>query len=237
MQVIFRADDAGSSEGANQAIAETVIHGPVRNVSLMAPGPALSHAYEILAPLQTSFGLHVTLNSEWQSMKWGPVLPRERVASLVGPDGRFTPNPSVLQSQGFSVAEAIAEVAAQLTKLRTFGFEIEYLDEHMGVGWIAGLADALGRFCDAEGLVQASAYPTLQDHACLLAEPSGEESGPVVALFHPGSDRDPVMAEFIHAGLEPGQVHRERIQDRKFLLDPRLLQHGSITYHEAAGAT
>jgi len=40
MKIVFRADDAGSSAGANRAIVDTVLRGCVRNVSVMVPGPA-----------------------------------------------------------------------------------------------------------------------------------------------------------------------------------------------------
>ncbi len=221
MKVVFRADDAGSTEGANLAIVETVRNGVVRNVSVMAPGPAFNHAVPLLKSLDADLGLHVTLSAEWDAPKWGPVLPAEAVPSLVE-DGAFTQNPGVLHARGFSVEEAMAEVAAQLAKARNAGLRIDYLDEHMGVGWI-GLP--LREFCAKEGLVYAGDVPYASDLT--------EAGGPVAFVLHPGSDDDSVMAGFLHEGLKPGQVHAERIADRRLATRPQLRVHESLTYREA----
>lgn len=225
MKIVFRADDAGSTEGANLAIVETARHGVVRNVSIMVPGPAFGHAVSLLKALENvDLGLHVTLSSEWDTPKWGPVLPPSKVPTLVEGDGSFTQNPGVLYERGFSVDEAMAEVAAQLARARDAGLKIAYLDEHMGVGWI-GLTDRLRQFAHQEGLVYAGDVPNLDDLY--------EGEGPVVTVFHPGSDDDPIMAGFIHIGLSPGQVHAERIADRRTATDPLLCAHESLTYREA----
>lgn len=226
MKIVFRADDAGSTEGANLAIVETVRHGVVRNVSIMAPGPAFDHAVPLLKALENvDLGLHVTLSAEWDAPKWGPVLPTREVPTLVESDGSFTQNPGVLHERGFSIDEAMAEVAAQLAKARGAGLRIAYLDEHMGVGWI-GLADRLRHFALQESLVYADDVPYLD-------ESYGGE-GPAVRVFHPGSDDDPIMAGFIHVGLTPGQVHAERIADRRTATAASLRAHESLTYREAA---
>ena len=76
VQVAFRADDAGSCESANLAIAEAIDAGIVKNVSVMACGPALEHAVSLLKERRDiDIGLHVTLNAEWVKAKWPPVLP------------------------------------------------------------------------------------------------------------------------------------------------------------------
>ncbi|AIE87173.1 carbohydrate deacetylase [Fimbriimonas ginsengisoli] len=244
-KIVFRADDAGSSEGANIAILRTVREGVVRNVGVMAPGPALSSAAELLRDLEgVNLGLHVTLNAEWDRVKWGPVLPAAEVPSLVEVDGSFTSEPATLKERGFSVDEAMAEVAAQLAKLRESGLRIDYLDEHMGVGWI-GLVDRLEEFCSKKGLVFARRVPFLegsqtQDVSALLETISAASDAPHVVVAHPGSDVDPTMRQFTLGGMQPGEVLRERAQDRRVLTDPRLVdavRQGrilSMTYREAA---
>src|SRR4051794_34350018 len=117
--VVFRADDAGSSEGANLAVLKTVADGVVRNVGFMAPGPALEHAADLFRGLEgINLGLHVTLNAEWDEVKWGPVLGAAQVPSLVEREGWFTATPKVLHDRSFSPDEAMTEVEAQLQRLR-----------------------------------------------------------------------------------------------------------------------
>ena len=243
-RIVFRADDAGSSEGANLAILKTVTEGVVRNVSVMAPGAAFEHAADLLRGLEgIDIGLHVTLNAEWDEVKWGPVLPAEQVPSLVEPDGSFTASPKVLHDRGFSVDEAMAEIEAQLAKIRKAGLEVHYVDQHMGVGWI-GLEDRIDELCRREGLINARRVPFLQgsdtqDLGSLQGLLRSTAQGPHVVVGHPGSDVDPVMRRFTMGGRQPGEILRERAQDRRVLSDPRLVdavQSGrtqSITYSEA----
>lgn len=243
-RIVFRADDAGSSEGANLAIFKTVTDGVVRNVGIMAPGPALDHAAELLRDLDgINLGLHVTLNAEWDEVKWGPVLPVSEVPTLVEQNGSFTATPKVLHDRGFSVDQAMAEIEAQLMKIRNLGLRVDYLDEHMGVGWI-GLTGRLEELCNREGLVYSAKVPFLQgsstqDLGSLLEGIGGAPAGPHVVVGHPASDVDPIMRRFTFGGLQPGEILRERAQDRRVLTDPRLVEavrNGairSVTYREA----
>lgn len=244
-RVVFRGDDAASTEGANLAIAQAVEDGVLRNVSVMAPGPALAHAASVLSGLEgIAIGLHVTLNSEWEEVKWGPVLPVSQVPSLVEADGSFTTDPSVLASRGFSLDEAMAEVEAQLALLRSSGLRVDYLDEHMGVGWIPGLRDRLAELCVREGLVDHVRVPYLPevetgDAGSVIGAILRGPEEPFTVVFHPLPNVDPVARRFTAGGRNPGEILRERANDRRALTDPRLVDFvkqgrlASITYLEA----
>ena len=137
IRLVTRGDDAGSCESANVAIRQAACHGVLRNVSVMAPGPAFEAAVPLLQSLPESvcLGLHVTLNAEWETVKWPPVLPRDRVPSLVDESGYFWPTPAETQKQGVRVDEMLAEIEAQLARVRKQGLTVSYIDEHMGVSW------------------------------------------------------------------------------------------------------
>lgn len=244
--VVFRADDAGSSPGANVAVRETVLNGVVRNVSVMVPGPYFEQAVPLLSGLTgIDFGLHVTLSAEWDHIKWGPVAAASRVPSLVDDRGHFTPAPHHLQERGFSLEQAVAEVEAQLAKGRAAGLTFHYLDEHMGVGWIDGLRDELQALCRREGLLYHGDIPYLpngqtQDVSSLLHAIRRHAITPHVVVAHPGSDDDPVMREFTLGTIPAGQILEERAQDRRVLTDPLIIAAArsgeirSLTYLEAA---
>lgn len=243
--------DAGSCDSANRAIREACKHGMLRNVSVMVPGPAFAEAAAMFADLPgICLGLHVTLNAEWNGPKWGPVLPPARVPSLVDDKGFFTSAPSVLHARGVDIEQIMSEVEAQLDRARAHGLDIQYLDEHMGVGWLPGLRERLAQLAQREGLVDAHGFPSLP------AAPAGERDSDVVATWktrithaapgttyvlvtHPGHD-NAEMRHFYHAGLTPGQVARERDAERRALTNPQLrqwLQDSSvevIRYTEAA---
>ncbi len=153
--LITRADDAGASSRVNAAIRAALAGGLVRNVSVLACGPAVEELVDWLPGAGVAIGLHVALSSEWPAWRWGPVAGREAVPGLVEADGGFTAAPGVLHERGVAVAEMMIEVRAQLARLRGLGIRPDYLDEHMGVGWLPGLADALADLARAEGLVVA----------------------------------------------------------------------------------
>ncbi|MGV3613737.1 MAG: ChbG/HpnK family deacetylase [Fimbriimonas sp.] len=244
-RVVFRGDDAASTEGANLAIAQAVQDGVLRNVSVMVPGPALAHAAEVLKGLEgIAIGLHVTLNSEWEEVKWGPVRPASEVPSLVEPDGSFTTEPKVLRDRGFSVEEAMAEVEAQLALLRSTGLKVDYLDEHMGVGWLPGLRERLAALCERESLVDANRVAYLRDvdtgdAGSIIGAILRGPDEPFVVVTHPLPNVDPVARRFTAGGRQPGEILRERANDRRSLTDPRLVEFvqtgriASITYPEA----
>lgn len=133
-RLITRADDFGSARSANSAILEALAAGHmVRNVSCMAPGKYIEQdAGELVRYAgQVDFGLHYTLNSEWDSVKWNPCAPKESIPSLLDQTGNFYPSSEELRSANIRMEEAIAELDAQLERLTTLGIPITYVDGHM----------------------------------------------------------------------------------------------------------
>jgi predicted glycoside hydrolase/deacetylase ChbG (UPF0249 family) len=228
LHLIVRADDAGSARAVNLAIAETALHGVVRNVSVMANGPELAHAADTLPRLPgVVFGLHCTLNSEWTTgPRWRPVLPASSVPSLVEGDGAFTASPTVLHERGFDLAEAEAELRAQLARLRALGFDVRYLDSHMRFEWITGLDALLDRIAASEGLVcdhPHAEHPRLPGHPGTLVERIADAPTDrrLVLVTHPALV-SPETAAFASPRHEPGQVAARRDAERRALRDPAL---------------
>lgn len=229
LRLITRGDDAGSCSAANRAVLEACERGIARNASLMVPGPAFAETARLFAGRpEICLGLHVTLNAEWQAVRWGPVLPPERVPSLVDDRGHFLPSPRHLRDRGFVLEEAVAEAQAQLDRARALGVEIAYLDEHMGVGWLPGLRECLAALAEREGLVDAHPFSSLaaveseaEDLVSMwLVWIDAAPPGTYVLVTHPGIDEEE-MRQF---GDEPGVVARERDAERRALTDPRLAE-------------
>jgi len=234
IRLIGRADDAGSCHTANVAIRECVEAGIALNVGVMACCPFFEEAAAMLADRPAlCVGLHLTINAEWDTVKWGPVLPPERVPSLVDEDGHFLQNP-VLTSQraaGASPDEVLAEIEAQLARARNAGLHIEYCDEHMGFGWLPGVRERMEAWARREGLVpgHGQGLPALSgkfdDPADqLIARLEAASPGTYLVVTHPGHDTDE-MRRLHHAGLAPGQVAREREGDTRMLTAPKVLDY------------
>src|SRR6266498_1949170 len=82
--LIVHADDLGLAHSVNAAAIKAFESGLVTAGSIMVPCPWLPEiaAYARSHP-QADLGLHLTLTSEWTSFRWGPVLPKNRVSSLL----------------------------------------------------------------------------------------------------------------------------------------------------------
>jgi predicted glycoside hydrolase/deacetylase ChbG (UPF0249 family) len=232
IQLVTRGDDAGSCESANSAIVQACDSGTLRNVSVMAPGPHFASAAQLFAGRSdVCFGLHITLNSEWDKVKWGPVLPAHEVPSLVDANGHFWPSPMVLHERGFNSDEAMAEIEAQLRHVRTAGLHLSYIDEHMGVSWIGGLRERIRVLAQSEGLIDVHSMSGLPaassaDGSLLQrweTQLQNAQPGTYVLVTHPGRDEED-MGEMYMQGVQPGAVARERDAERQALCDPQFQQ-------------
>ena len=238
LRLLVRGDDIGSARSANRAACECAEHGVLRNVGVMVPGLAFADAVQTFAGIpggRCGFGLHATLSAEWDAPRWGPVLPVSRVRSLVDAQGFFTTAPNVLHDRGFSLDEALAEIEAQLDRALACGFRIEYIDEHMGLSWIhPGLRAGIAALARRHGLVDAPNVPGLpavsggagsvaETWIAGLEEAAHTGGGTFLVVTHPVCD-DEEMRAYTGTGQPPGRLARERDQDRRALLDPRLLE-------------
>jgi predicted glycoside hydrolase/deacetylase ChbG (UPF0249 family) len=95
----------------NDAVLDAASSGLVRNISVMVPGPSFAHAAERLRSRgDLCLGLHVTLNAEWERVRWRPLSPRAEVPSLVDSGSYFPSHPIFFHEQGSSVDEMMIEI-------------------------------------------------------------------------------------------------------------------------------
>ncbi len=218
----MRLDDGGSCPSANSAVLECLEAGLAKNASLMVPGPAFGElAMALRGRKDVDLGLHATLNSEWNEVRWGPVASPADVPSLLDDDGRFTRTPNALHER-FRLEEAMVEIRAQLGAARDAGLEIRYLDEHMGVGWVGGLRAALREFSYQENLIfveDLALRPMVVP--CPNSIWSRLEPGDYLAVLHPGRFA-PDMEVMFEDGVEPGRIARARDADRLWACSPSL---------------
>lgn len=228
VRIVTRGDDLGSARAANRAIMDAFDRGVLRNTSVMVPAPYFDEAAEMFRDLpDMCVGLHITLNCEWESVKWGTVLPPEEVPSVVGPDGCMTRTPMVLHERGASPDEMFAEIEAQLALARDRGLDIRYMDSHMGVTWLGDLEDRVQDLAQREGLVYRpegfSRLPGVDDAPsdpvqAVLARLAAAEPGTYLLVGHPAY-YCAEMRRYSHDGTTGDKVAWERNGQRRIFMD------------------
>jgi hypothetical protein len=240
IRLVTRADDAGMNQTENKAIRSTVRQGIVRNVSLLAPGPEIEHAAEILGDLagEADFGLHVCITAEWANLRWGPVADVSRVTTLLRSDDTFPYTLEELEGLSPNIEEMMIEVTAQFERLQSLGFTIKYLDTHMGVGKVAGLSARLAAFAEQNGLIDGNAFldngtieripgwpgpgehpgTELADHLASI------EKGTYLLVGHPGFKTDE-MEELRLPGRRSGGVLLSRNRERRMFADIEIVDY------------
>ena len=128
--LIVHGDDLGMNHSANAASIKAFESGLLNSGSIMVPCPWFPEiaAYARSHP-EADLGLHLTLTSEWAYYRWRPVLPKDRVPSLLDQQGYLCP--ATHDALHMDVKEVEAETRAQIERAKAFGIQPTHLDTHM----------------------------------------------------------------------------------------------------------
>ena len=125
--LIVNADDFGRSPGVNRGIIKAYREGIVSSTSVMTNQPYFEEAASLLRDHPSlGAGVHLVFTA------WKPVLPPEKIPSLVDEKGFFLPQEALLAQPGrVDRRELRAEFLAQIERFcQIVGREPDHLDCH-----------------------------------------------------------------------------------------------------------
>lgn len=203
--LVIRTDDAGMSHSVNMALERLIRSGLPVSVSVMFATPWYQETVDILKRHpDVAVGVHLTLNSEWKNLRWGPVAGRGTVPTLVDPDGFFFPTSAALYGNNPSLSEVEVELRAQLERARRSGLRIDYLDFHMGtVSRYPEFRAIAERLAEEYGL-GISRYFGEESHDPHYAVPPAQKPDTLVALVNRLAGRYNLLVT--HVGIDDAEL-------------------------------
>lgn len=124
--VILSCDDLGSCHAANIGVYAAIRDGVATCASLMVPAPWAQHAASMYDPAD-DIGVHLTLNAEHPSYRWGPVT---HAPSLLSGEGGFPRSIDDLWEHA-DPAEVERELVAQVERAIAWGIDVTHLAPHL----------------------------------------------------------------------------------------------------------
>ncbi|MGD8786196.1 MAG: ChbG/HpnK family deacetylase [Phycisphaerales bacterium] len=130
IRIIIRGDDIGFSNAANLACIKAYNEGILTTTEVMATCPWFLDAANLLQETPgLDVGVHLTLTSEWDNYKWGPIT---NAPSLVTEDGYFPASNNGFLQLDYSLEEVELELRAQIELALKYIPHISHLSIHMG---------------------------------------------------------------------------------------------------------
>jgi chitin disaccharide deacetylase len=250
--VLLHADDVGMCGASVDAFFE-LAGGELRvSGSAMVPCAGFSEvATRCCARDDVDMGVHLTLTSEWDGYRWGPISTCDRASGLIDDEGYLHRDQSAWTSIDRHAAHA--EIEAQVDRALGAGIDVTHVDTHMcaclhpcladaylalgrarevpvlvtrEAGWLTALSPARVERCERDGL------PVFDDFRMLaLDEPA---AGGLERAKRAFEELAPGMTVVVaHPAADTPELRaiapdwRQRVEDFEALRDPRLARHVS----------
>lgn len=130
--IIIHTDDIGMCQASVDAFAEMVDFGLISSGAVMVPCPwFLEAAQYAVAHPEADLGAHMTLTSEWETYRWGPISTRDPKSGLMDEQGYFHKKSEGVW-QNADPEAAINELDQQIQRALQAGMDLTHIDTHMG---------------------------------------------------------------------------------------------------------
>lgn len=233
-RLIIRGDDMGYSHAGNVAILKSYKEGIETSIEVLVPSPWFPEAVAMLAENPAvDVGIHLTLTSEWDNVKWRPL---STCPSLRDVDGYFypmvRPNKNYpkrsLVENDWKLADIEMEFRAQIELAIKKIPRISHVSAHMGCSTITDEVKTLTRKLakeykldiDPEGDYQVMRVgysgpkntPQEKIQSFLTMLERLEPGKTYLFVDHPGLDSEELSA-IHHKGYEEVAIDRQGVTD------------------------
>ncbi|MBG0785491.1 MAG: ChbG/HpnK family deacetylase [Anaerolineaceae bacterium] len=130
--IIIHTDDIGMCQASVDAFAEMVDFGLISSGAVMVPCPWFLEAAQFaVSHPEADLGAHLTLTSEWQTYRWGPISTRDPGTGLMDEQGFFHRRSEGVWEHADPEAVQV-ELEMQITRALVEGINLTHIDTHMG---------------------------------------------------------------------------------------------------------
>ncbi len=235
-RLLIRGDDMGYSHAGNEAILKCHKDGIEKSIEVLVPSPWFPEAVNMLEQIPTAdVGIHLTLTSEWDNIKWRPL---SDCPSLRDADGYFYPmlrpnknypRRSVVEND-WKLADVEKEFRAQIELAMKKIPRISHISGHMGCTGLTDEVTALVKKLAQEyhiphfdrsirdagvasaGYVGAHATSDEKLQSFMKMLESLEAGKTYIFVDHPGLDTPEIQA-IHHIGYENVAADRQGVTD------------------------
>jgi hypothetical protein len=130
--IIIHTDDIGMCQASVDAFAELDEFGLISSGAVMVPCPLFLEAAQFaVANPEADLGAHMTLTSEWDTYRWGPISTRDPKSGLMDEQGYFHKTSQGVW-QNANPEAAVNELDQQIQRAQQAGMNLTHIDTHMG---------------------------------------------------------------------------------------------------------
>jgi predicted glycoside hydrolase/deacetylase ChbG (UPF0249 family) len=129
---IIHTDDIGMCQASVQAYSELWDFGLISSGATMIPCPWSLEAVKLCRENpDMDMGVHITLTSEWERYRWGPISTTDPASGMIDEEGFFYRSSEEVQEHGDPEAVSV-EIQTQIERALANGIKPTHMDTHMG---------------------------------------------------------------------------------------------------------
>ena len=130
--VIFHADDVGMCQASVEVFRDLVGFGLLSSGATMVPCSWFPAVAAFCREQPTvDLGVHLTLTSEWDTYRWGPISTGDTSSGMMDEEGYFYRTSDEAKEHGDPAAVQV-EIETQIERALAAGVDVTHIDGHMG---------------------------------------------------------------------------------------------------------